>query len=564
KYIDEIPPSIQNERLGRCLHSGIAFHHAELDRDQRALVEDGFRAGEIRALVSTTTLAWGVNLPAKNVFIEMMKYDGRKSSNSRPMLLPISVTDFHQAAGRAGRLGSGDDFGRAVMMASTPYEHEILWDRYVYSQNELSESRPEARRFLDLLFRLIVCGAVNSETRAISIVSEMYCFRNPENHDIIRDLVSSSTEYLEKEGLLVVEKSGYFRVTLFGESSCSTGLSVKSCVRIGEAIRDSEFCDPQEALFFALESEEWTEQGGYYSRINISAEELFRKLGYHTDGLIERSEYLNANLRRVKSKRVAMKFTAWLFALEWISGAPTRDLEKLFIRGSGGLKHDADTLSWILNGIEKIVRCLKSGWPPDKIDELSTLSLQLKYGVATPMIPLAKKLEIDREFIRRLYDFGIKTENDLYQVDCQTFQGILPRSVIAGIVEKIGQKSSEKSSPGNKSVSDYILFTGVTEKRLKQIIVFGRSIFLQPKLYSYLQKLWWAYKSGKQWVYKDSLEPGFNQSKYIFKLKRSLGKYSGEIEIVSDGAGSYRLILSESEDAADIVSDNQQIGVNGR
>jgi helicase len=65
--LSEGPPSLQNEILARCLNKGVAFHHAELDEHQRQVVEDGFRGGEIRILTSTSTLAWGVNLPAKNV-----------------------------------------------------------------------------------------------------------------------------------------------------------------------------------------------------------------------------------------------------------------------------------------------------------------------------------------------------------------------------------------------------------------------------------------------------------------------------------------------------------------
>ena len=564
KNIDEIPPSIQNERLARSLYGGVAFHHAELDSDQRALVEDGFRSGEIRALVSTTTLAWGVNLPAKNVFIEMMKYGGRKSSNGSPMLLPISVTDFQQAAGRAGRLGSEDDFGRAVMTASTPYEHEILWERYIYSQNDRLETRVEKSDFIDLVSRLAACGAAGSANQTIAIVSGLYCFRNAENGDDARFLVFSAIEYLEKEGLLLVEKSGYFRITSFGETAGSSGLSVATCVRIASAIGEGEIIEPLEALFFSFELKEWAEQAGFYSRANISQDNLLDRLSYLTNDIMERSEYFQSYLRRIKSRPVAAMFTACLFALEWINGTPTRDLEALFRRGSGGLRRDANTLSWIIGGIEKIVRCLKSDWPEDKIEEMSALLSRLKYGVDKPMIPLAMKLNIDREFIRRLYDFGIKTENDLYQVDYQAFREILPGSVIAKIAEKAGRLSSENPSSEKMSISDYILFMGETKRRLKEVIIAGRSIFLQPKLYSYLLKLWWGYKSGKQWVNKDSLEPGFNQARYIFKLRRSLREYEGALEIVSDGAGSYRLILPESEDLADIVADDEQIGVNGR
>ena len=111
--IMQLPPSIQNDSLLQCLSKGVAFHHADLDSEQRMLIEESYRAGEIRVLTATSTLAWGVNLPAKNVFMDAMKYSesaagdaNRESSSHRKMLVPISNTDFNQAAGRAGRLGT--------------------------------------------------------------------------------------------------------------------------------------------------------------------------------------------------------------------------------------------------------------------------------------------------------------------------------------------------------------------------------------------------------------------------------------------------------------------------
>ena len=565
KNIDQMAPSIQNDNLAKALYGGTAFHHAELDSDQRALVEDGFKSGEIRCLVSTTTLAWGVNLPAKNVFIEMMKYGGRKSQNSRPMLLPISVTDFHQAAGRAGRLGSKDNFGRAIMMASTPFEHEILWERYFNTRHDNADSPSEKRELINPVLRLIACGAAGSESDLIARISGLYCFKDSGDPDGIRQIVSSALEYLEKEGILAVEKSGHTRITPFGNAVVSSGLSSATCIRIASAVKSGEINDPLESLFICFELNEWIEQAGFNSGKNISFEELYRRLSSLSDGLIDQSEFINSYFQRIKARPVAAMFKSFLFALEWINGTPTRDLELFFKRGSGGLKQDADTLSWIMSGIEKIVRCLKSGWPDETIEKLSDLSSRLKFGVDTAMLPLATKLRIDREFIRRLYDFGIKDVNDLHRVDYQAFNGILPASVIEKVLSRIKGKSQDEDRSETKSLpGDQIVFTGMTKKKLKQAVVCGVSIYLQPKLYSYLQKLWWGYKSGKPWVDKNSFEPGFNQAKYIFKLRMILRRLDVDLGIYSDGAGSYRLVLPESEDGADIVGDNQQVGVNSR
>jgi len=49
---------------------GIGIHHAGMQRTDRELVEEMFADGNIQVLVSTATLAWGVNLPAHTVIIK--------------------------------------------------------------------------------------------------------------------------------------------------------------------------------------------------------------------------------------------------------------------------------------------------------------------------------------------------------------------------------------------------------------------------------------------------------------------------------------------------------------
>ena len=61
---------VKNLELKDLLPYGFAIHHAGMNRVDRTLVEDLFADNHIQVLVSTSTLAWGVNLPCHTVIIK--------------------------------------------------------------------------------------------------------------------------------------------------------------------------------------------------------------------------------------------------------------------------------------------------------------------------------------------------------------------------------------------------------------------------------------------------------------------------------------------------------------
>ncbi|MGZ4848641.1 MAG: DEAD/DEAH box helicase, partial [Halobacteriota archaeon] len=92
---EEVAARIKNKSLGDAVRNGIGFHHAGLVKQDRDLVEGAFKAGHIKILVSTSTLAWGVNLPARVVVIRDIANEAIDEETSS--------LDLLQMLGRAGR-----------------------------------------------------------------------------------------------------------------------------------------------------------------------------------------------------------------------------------------------------------------------------------------------------------------------------------------------------------------------------------------------------------------------------------------------------------------------------
>ncbi|KAA8521778.1 hypothetical protein F0562_012451 [Nyssa sinensis] len=101
--------------LEETLPSGVAYHHAGLTVEEREIVETCYRKGLVRVLTATSTLAAGVNLPARRVIFRQPRI-GRDF---------IDGTRYRQMAGRAGRTGI-DTKGESVLICKAEEIKKIM------------------------------------------------------------------------------------------------------------------------------------------------------------------------------------------------------------------------------------------------------------------------------------------------------------------------------------------------------------------------------------------------------------------------------------------------------
>lgn len=78
--MEDITLAVKDPNLRLILAFGIGIHHAGLVERDRTLVEQLFSQQKIQTLIATSTLAWGVNLPAHLVIVKGTEYfDGKQS-----------------------------------------------------------------------------------------------------------------------------------------------------------------------------------------------------------------------------------------------------------------------------------------------------------------------------------------------------------------------------------------------------------------------------------------------------------------------------------------------------
>jgi len=104
---------LRNDTLRQSVVDGVGFHHAGLSREDKNAVERWFKEGTVQLLFSTSTLAWGVNLPARCVVIRDTKLHDPLEGE-----VDMSPLDVLQMLGRAGRPGY-DETGYAYVVCES-------------------------------------------------------------------------------------------------------------------------------------------------------------------------------------------------------------------------------------------------------------------------------------------------------------------------------------------------------------------------------------------------------------------------------------------------------------
>lgn len=164
---------VKDDTLRLLLQFGIGLHHAGLVELDRQIAHKLFEGGKIQILVATSTLAWGVNLPAHLVIIKGTQFFDSKIEGYRDM----DLTDILQMMGRAGR-PAFDTSGTAVIF--TKESKKVFYKHFLNIGFPVESSLHKVLD--DHIGAEIASGTITTKPAALNFLTWTFLYRRAHNN----------------------------------------------------------------------------------------------------------------------------------------------------------------------------------------------------------------------------------------------------------------------------------------------------------------------------------------------------------------------------------------------
>lgn len=388
-----------SRKLAECVRKGSAFHHAGLLSEQRRIVESAFRSGRIKILVSTPTLAAGVNLPAKRVIIKSLyRYDGYSRK--------IKVSEFKQMAGRAGRPGM-DEVGEAIVFVSKK-DREVAIEKFIKGESEKVISKLAVESKLRFHCLSLICDGFNDFQDITDFFNSTLFAKQS---DFPEFEIFKAIEQLEKWEMIRIRekifptKLGYLVSKLYIDPM--TGFIFYDCARrfdeLSEIATLHVICrTPDMERISVRRNDDWIEELAFKHREELT----YFPSPYSTDYDWFLSEFKTA-----------------LCLYDWINEVDENKICEKFSIAPGDLRRICETAEWLAHAFTRITSEFGKNFP--------ILETRIRYGVKEELLELISIKNIGRVRARKLYNSGIRTREDILAN---------PQRVAKIVGEKIAEK----------------------------------------------------------------------------------------------------------------------------
>ncbi len=355
RWESEYPTLLGHSYRHTLIQCGAAPHHAGHLMAWRLAVEEMLSRGLVRAVAATTTLASGLDVPARTVVLSTLV------RNSPQGPVELSATEFQQMSGRAGRRGR-DRVGIVVVPASDRGEARLgLAMARSDAEPVTSAFTPSYSQVLNMLSRRSLRDALDGLGRSFAAYQGHLGRRPKFPREMPAGAVAREAS-LADDGLsgsfllhaAVLQKLGYLdaEARLTGDGRWAARLRHRSNLILAEIVRRGQI--PQNgprlaAIAAALGTERPPREGGRRARLTwlshlvseISRLEL--SFGIEPDPVAGefRTEWQRTRRRILPSpaERRAEAVETWARGVEWTrliaqAGAEEGDLQRAILQAA--------------------------------------------------------------------------------------------------------------------------------------------------------------------------------------------------------------------------------------
>ncbi len=435
-------PTRQCKKISRYVKHGSAFHHAGLLKNQKELIENGFRHGLIKSISATPTLAAGINLPAFRVILRDTKryYPGFGSNY-------IPVLEYKQIAGRAGR-PQYDEYGESVIFARNENEVDSLIDRFILGEPEDIKSKLSMEPVLRMhVLSLVSNNFARTEDDILDFFSKtFYAYQYGDMSsvevkidNILGDLIR--WEFVFQDGECIIP-------TKIGKRVSELYLDPLTAFEFVSAIRKSHPIKPFGILQLISNT---SEMGRYVSLRKNEFSEL-------QEVVMEREHMFLQDIPNewdpgidgfMKSVKIAMIFESW-------ANEMNEDiLLKKYKIAPGGLRSKLYIADWLLYSLKEIM--MLTGKSRD-LGKIRKIRVRMKYGVNEELLPLVKIKHIGRVRGRKLYNSGVRRVADLRNVGMNQLSNIVGPNIAYKIKKQLGEDVKKPDITGSPAQTNLTKF----------------------------------------------------------------------------------------------------------
>jgi helicase len=419
-------PTKQCERLASSVKHGIAFHHSGLASKQKELVEDAFRAGTIKIICCTPTLAAGMDLPAFRSIIRDVKRFGMHG------MAPIPVLEFLQMAGRAGR-PKYDTFGENIVLAQTETDKEYIIDHYLNGIPEDIYSKLAVEPVLrTYLLSLISSRIISSNDSILDFFSKTFWAYQYKDLAKMERIIDRTLKLLEEWGFLQKVQEGY-RATMLGKRVAELYLDPLTAFNLLNRLEKATRITLKSISFLHAVSN------------TLEMRPLLRVKQKEYDDIQGKYALLEPNLLEHEPSMFEPEYDDWLNSVktalmleDWIDEKDEEWVMEHYDSRPGETRAKIDNADWLLYACNELARLMQ--YQP-LLKEIMKVRLRLKYGVKEELLPLIRLEGIGRVRARKLHRSGIKDLGDIRKASIEKLSEIVGVAVAKSIKAQVSAES---------------------------------------------------------------------------------------------------------------------------